>query len=198
LGSVAVVSSTCGPAAPLGLSKTESACESTLQRLVRTALLIAMIARVPELALADAPDGGSHQVHAKSAAKRRSKLRAGPRPTLSGRFFGYEGPTLHTWEFSTDGTFVHTVVSGPAESSSRSQERGTYAQWDDSLDLTVSTEAGVGTAGSDASPGSGLVLGGHADAKVPKRRVQMTYRLLGENGADGIVLDGTTLKPKSW
>jgi hypothetical protein len=136
-----------------------------------------------------------------SASAQGKPRKAAPKPrtepAFSGKFFGYEGPTLHTWEFGTDGTFVHTVVTKDS-SASKSTERGTFIQSGDSLALTVSTEAGVSNAPS-GDRSDGLVMGAGAEAKSGKKRsIQLTFKLLGAHGVDGLVLDGVTLKPKTW
>jgi hypothetical protein len=136
-----------------------------------------------------------------SASAQGKPRRAAPKqrtePQLSGKFFGYEGPTLHTWEFGTDGTFVHTAITKDS-TAAKSTERGTFIQSGDSLALSVSTEAGGPNAPS-GERNDGLVMSGGAEAKSGKKRsVQLTCKLLGAHGVDGLVLDGVTLKPKTW
>jgi hypothetical protein len=128
---------------------------------------------------------------------RRSPPKQRAEPPFSGKYFGYEGPTLHTWEFGADGSFIHTAVTKDS-TAAKSTERGTFIQSGDSVALTVTTEAGASNAPpSDRS--DGLVMGGGAETKNGRKRsVQLTFKMLGAHGEEGIVLDGVTLKPKTW
>jgi hypothetical protein len=114
---------------------------------------------------------------------------------LTGKFFGYEGKTLHTWEFNADGSFLHTVVADGSGSEKHS-ENGQFILSGDSLALTIQSEAGVYSA-AESTPSAGLVMGG-GPPKGKKRKVLMTFKLAGAQPADGIVVDGVALKPKTW
>jgi hypothetical protein len=136
-----------------------------------------------------------------SASAQGKTRKAAPKqhaePAFSGKFFGYEGQTLHTWEFGADGTFIHTAITKDS-TAAKSTERGTFIQSGDSLALTVSTEAGA-TNAPPTDRSDGLVMGGGPETKGGKKRsVQLTCKLLGAHGVDGLVLDGVTLKPKTW
>jgi hypothetical protein len=115
---------------------------------------------------------------------------------LTGKFFGYEGKTLHTWEFNADGSFLHTVVA-EGSGSEKHSENGQFILSGDSLALTVESEAGVHS-GAESTPSAGLVMGGGPGPKGKKRKVLMTFKLVGAQPADGIVIDGVALKPKTW
>jgi hypothetical protein len=167
-----------------------------LGRFEMRALFVASLIAASAFAQGSATDAGAPP-RARSRKGDKSRSRAPAEPPFTGKYFGYEGVTLHTWEFGADGSFVHTAVSKDSPGQ-KSTERGTFSRSGDSLALTVSTEAGVAAAGaSDVSVG--LVMSGRSEgASGKKRSVQMSFRSLGERGEDGIVLDGVTLKPKTW
>ncbi len=106
---------------------------------------------------------------------------------LSGRYFGWEGRTLHTWEFRADSSFSHTWAAAGAGASVRHSEQGVWELAGAVLELR--------TAGGFAAPGVGgrsTIAGGASDRarEVRRTRVEIT--------ADGLTLDGVKLKPKGW
>jgi hypothetical protein len=135
---------------------------------------------------------------AAESGARPQKAQAGAAPgaaaACTGRYYGMDGRTLHTWEFTADGAFQHSIVSSGAGTSVRTGERGRCEVAGDTLVLYVEK-----TATGFASPGVGgrsTQVGGGADTSREVRRLH--FKKLGKDGAGGMVLDGVTLKPKSW
>src|SRR5438552_954263 len=90
------------------------------------------------------PDGGPGQEKAARLAQNRpfsSRVPETPapnrEPAFSGRYYGYEGRTLHTWNFNPDGTFLHTSIAAGVGTSVRSSEKGTFRMSDEYLELTL-------------------------------------------------------------
>jgi hypothetical protein len=112
---------------------------------------------------------------------------------FSGKYFGFEGRTLHTWEFYESGTFLHTTVASGAGTSVRSSERGRYRLLGDTLELKFTSSAsGFVTLGIGHN---NTILGGDGEggnSETRKLKVQIT------TAEKGIILDGIKLKPKSW
>jgi hypothetical protein len=120
-----------------------------------------------------------------------------PRPSESspskfaGNYYGFEGRTLHTWDFHAGGTFLHTWIVSGAGTSIRNSERGEFHLDGDLLALKVNSAATA-----FATPGVGgrsTQLGGGAEHTQSNRRLKI--RRLKEGA---IVLDGIELKMKSW
>ncbi|MGC9969451.1 MAG: hypothetical protein ABSE56_02555 [Bryobacteraceae bacterium] len=112
------------------------------------------------------------------------------RPSLTGNYFGYEGRTLHTWDFNINGTYLHTWIAAGAGASVRNSERGAFAVFGDELELRPASAAG-----GFVTPGAGgrsTVVGGGEDSGSPRRRLKFV------RSENGILLDGMKLKPKSW
>lgn len=109
---------------------------------------------------------------------------------ITGSYYGYEGRTLHTWEFHADGTFLHTWIASGAGTSVRSSERGAYSLSGETLELKIASAASA-----FATPGAGsrtTLLGGGAAESSEVRRVKVRL------DSGGLMLDGMRLKPKSW
>jgi hypothetical protein len=129
---------------------------------------------------------------AEQPAKKQSDQAPPPptRPSLTGNYFGYEGRTLHTWDFNINGTYLHTWIAAGAASSVRNSERGAFAVFGDELELRPASAAG-----GFVTPGTGgrsTVVGGSEDSGSPRRRLKFI------RSESGILLDGMKLKPKSW
>ena len=115
---------------------------------------------------------------------------AAPSSRLTGSYFGYHGRTLHTWDFRSDSTFLHTWIASGAGTSVRNSERGAYRLTGNVVELKI-----VSAAGGFVSPGVGgrsVAVGGGAEARPEVRRLKF------EVSDSGVVLDGVKLKPKSW
>jgi hypothetical protein len=111
---------------------------------------------------------------------------------IRGNYFGYEGRTLHTWEFSPGGTFLHTWIAAGAGTSVRNSERGVFILNGDVLELRLKSAAG-----GFATPGVGgrsTISGGGAEASSEVRKLKIQIF----KSESGIVLDGVKLKPRSW
>lgn len=110
---------------------------------------------------------------------------------FAGNYYGYQGRTLHTWDFHASGTFLHTWIVSGAGTSVRSSEHGDFHLDGDFLALKINSAATA-----FATPGAGgrsTQLGGGADRAQSHRR--LSIRWLNEGA---IVLDGIELKVKSW
>jgi len=118
---------------------------------------------------------------------------ASPAPSgrsFAGKYFGYEGRTLHTWDFHADGSYLHTWIAAGAGTSVRNSERGAFQVIGEEVELRPAAEAG-----GFVTPGAGsrsTVVGGRADSGPPLRRLKLV------RSESGVVLDGMKLKPKSW
>lgn len=113
-----------------------------------------------------------------------------PRSPITGNYYGYEGRTLHTWEFYADGTFLHSWIVSGAGTSVRNSERGVYSLAGGTLELKIASAASA-----FATPGAGsrtTLVGGGSAQYSETRRVKVRF----ESG--GVALDGIKLKPKSW
>jgi hypothetical protein len=137
-----------------------------------------------ELGNGSAPDVQRHGV---------SPVLEPPGPSrFAGKYFGYAGRTLHTWEFYADGTFLHTWIASGANTSVRNSERGAFRLAGRTLELRPTSSAtafvtpGVG--------GRSTLAGGGNGASAEVRRLEI--QILGQE--DGIILDGQKLRPKSW
>src|SRR5438552_16675985 len=119
---------------------------------------------------------------------------AGPsrKPAFSGRYYGYEGRTLHTWDFNPDGTFRHTSIAVGVGTSVRASEKGAFRMLGQFLELALASGATGFTA--PAVGGRGAVVGGAADRMAEVRRLRIEFQSPGQ----GILLDGISMKVKSW
>lgn len=141
----------------------------------------------------------SHQAGAPEIQEPRREARseisrpeAAPVPKIAGSHFGFDGRTLHTWEFNRDGSFLHTWIVSGAGTGIRNSERGTYRLAGESLELKLTSSASAFT-----TPGVGgrsTLSGGGAGTASEKRQLKVEH-LTSENA---ILLDGVKLKPKSW
>jgi hypothetical protein len=116
---------------------------------------------------------------------------ASARPGLTGSYYGMVNRTLHTWEFTAAGAFLHQTAIKGAGTSVRTSERGRYEIVKDEVVLHVERSAS-----GYATPGVGgrsTQVGGGAEAKSEMRRLSLQRRPGGE-----VVLDGVRLKPKTW
>lgn len=134
---------------------------------------------------------------AESAAPPPSRRPSSPVPASSGTgvaggYFGYDGRTLHTWDFSHDGSFLHPWIASGSGSTVRNSERGRFQVVSDRLELVIGS-----TASSFVTPATGgrsTQAGGTADASTATRRLRIEF-IKSDNS---IVLDVVKLKPKSW
>jgi hypothetical protein len=90
---------------------------------------------------------------------------------------------LEKWDFHRDGTFLHEGVMASVGVAVRNGDRGTYRIKGDKLVLQIGSTAMAFTTGGEHS-----AAGGTAGTAV--RTVTMTIRLIGKDGADGVVLNG--------
>jgi hypothetical protein len=112
-----------------------------------------------------------------------------PPSKLTGSYFGYDERTLHTWDFRSDSTFLHTWIASGAGTSVRNSERGAYRLTGNVVELKT-----ISAAGGFVTPGVGgrsAAVGGGAEANQEVRRLKF------EVSDSGVVLDGVKLKPKS-
>ena len=141
-------------------------------------------------------DGGSRQEAARREQNTLSRvpetLAPSRKPAFSGRYYGYEGRTLHTWDFNPDGTFLHTSIAAGVGTSVRSSEKGTFRMLGQYLELALASGATGFTA--PAVGGRGAVVGGAADRMAEVRRLRIEFQSPGQ----GILLDGISMKVKSW
>lgn len=111
---------------------------------------------------------------------------------FSGRYFGYEGQTLHTWDFNPDGSFLHTRVVSGSGTNVRNSERGTFQLVGNYVEMRVSKTASAFTTPSVG--GRGTLIGGGSDEKAEVQRVPIEFL----PGGKGIVLGGIKLGVKTW
>jgi hypothetical protein len=109
----------------------------------------------------------------------------------SGRYYAMANGGMDTWEFHSDGTFLHEHIYSGGGFSSRSSERGVYRIAGSAI--TIQTER---TANAFASSGAGSALGARTGGAGREKR--LSFRMLGPHGRNGIVIDGTRMKPKDW
>jgi hypothetical protein len=128
------------------------------------------------------------------AAGPRPEARPGETAAFHGRFYGMIAGTLHTWDFSPDGTFLHTTVVSGAGTSVRNGERGRFRVDGEAIVLTVESTASAFV--TPAIGGRSYQLGGSDESSQDVRRV--TFARLGPDASEGILLGGARLKPKSW
>jgi len=93
---------------------------------------------------------------------------------------------LDKWDFHRDGTFLHEGVASGVGASVRSGARGTYRIVGDRLILNVQNTATAFATGRD----SGNSAQG-ASTSAAAQTQTLIIRVIGQDGADGIVLNGT-------
>jgi hypothetical protein len=111
---------------------------------------------------------------------------------LTGNYFGFDGKTLHTWEFHADGTFLHTWMASGSGTSVRSSEKGAFRLSGDRLQIQVTS-----LAGGFSTPGVGgrsSLSGGGAEASSEVRNLTFHWTAVDQS----MMLDGIVLKLKSW
>jgi len=96
------------------------------------------------------------------------------------------GSRLDKWDFHHDGTFLHEGVVSGVGASVRNGARGTYRMEGDKLILNVQNTATAFTTGGN----SGNATQG-ASTSAAAQTQTLTIKLIGQDGADGIVLNGT-------
>ena len=119
-------------------------------------------------------------------------LRSPAGSRFSGNYLGYEGRTLHTWEFQGNGTFLHTWIVSGAGTSVRNSERGTFRLQGDTLEIALASSAS-----GFVTPGIGgrtTQAGGNAETASQTRRLKVQM----DKSGILLVLDGIPMKPKSW
>lgn len=129
------------------------------------------------------------------AEQKQSKQKTSGAGAFEGRYYYMDGTsTVHTWEFSLDGTYLYTRASRAAGTSVRTSERGTYVISGGNIELHPSKET-TGFA-TPSVGGRGTIIGGGTEAQAGIKRLK--FQLIGPGGRDGIILDGKKMKPKSW
>lgn len=101
-------------------------------------------------------------------------------------YYAMVNGALEKWDFHRDGTFLHEGVAAGTGTSVRNSARGMYRIQGNVLILHVGN-----TATAFATPGSSSsLIGGGAGSSG--KTVQMKIQLLGADGSEGVVLNGTT------
>lgn len=118
---------------------------------------------------------------------------AQPLPTGLGRvlsvdraYYAMVSGALEKWDFHQDGTFLHEGVAAGAGTNVRTSGRGTYRIYGSTLVLHMGNKA---TAFVTPESRSGS-WGGGTDSNA--KAIQVKIRLLGPDGANGVVINGTT------
>lgn len=101
-------------------------------------------------------------------------------------YYAMVNGALEKWDFHHDGTFLHEGVAAGAGTSVRNSARGTYRIEGSVLVLHIGN-----TATAFATPGSNSSMIGGA-AKSSSKTVQLKIQLVGPDGDQGVVLNGTT------
>lgn len=119
---------------------------------------------------------------------------AEPTPTgWTARYYYVDAQNLlHTWDFVGDGTYLYREVYNGGSTSHGTSERGTYTISGGVLEVHVTR---VTTASGTTVNGTTTMAAGETG---PGQTRRYSFRMLGTQGKDGIVMDGITLKPKSW
>jgi len=112
------------------------------------------------------------------------------RKPLAGNYFGFEGKTLHTWEFHDDGNFLHTWIASGSGTSVRNSERGHFQLEGATLRIEVNS-----TASGFTTPGVGRSTLSGGDGQVVSEVRRLTIDAV---TSQSMVLDGITFKRKSW
>jgi hypothetical protein len=111
----------------------------------------------------------------------------------TGRYYYQdERGILHNWDFAADGTYLYREVYSAGTMTRSSSERGAYTLDGGMLAVRVTrtTDAANTTAGGRTTMMSGETGSGQTR--------HYAFQLVGPSGRDGIVMDGITLKPRSW
>ena len=85
-------------------------------------------------------------------------------PGIAGRWIGYFGATLHTWDFKADGSFSHVFIGAGSGTRLLNEEKGSFAVEDESLVLS-NVDLGFGDGGA-----------GPRRAQLPDRRGEIEGR----------------------
>lgn len=109
-------------------------------------------------------------------------------PGLAGRWIGYFGATLHTWDFKADSTFSHMFIASGSGTRLLNEEKGSYAVEGDSLVLANVVSAS-GMVAPDRDGRNGL-LGGAKSKATATRRVK--FKVV-EPGVS-IIVEGAKLR----
>lgn len=116
---------------------------------------------------------------------------------FQGIYFHMDGRTLHKWDFLEDGTFLHQIIAGGGGTAVRNSERGTYILNGGEITLKVNRSAtAFSTPGIEDRGKKTTILGGGADDGGETRKAKLGF--VGPKGADGITLDGVSMKPRKW
>ena len=109
-------------------------------------------------------------------------------PGIAGRWIGYFGATLHTWEFKADGSFSHVFIGAGSGTRLLNEEKGSFAVEDESLVLSnVVSASGMVAPDRD---GRNSLIGGAKSKAAATRRVK--FKVV-EPGAS-IIVEGTRLR----
>ena len=109
-------------------------------------------------------------------------------PGIAGRWIGYFGATLHTWDFKADGTFSHVFIATGSGTRLLNEEKGNFAVEAESLVLSNVTSAS-GMVAPDRD-GHNALLGGAKSKVAATRRVK--FKVV-EPGTS-IMVEGTKLR----
>lgn len=112
---------------------------------------------------------------------------AGQTFTVDRGYYAMAGQHMEKWTFNHDGTFLHEGVSAGAGTSVRGSARGTYRIEGNVIVLQIgkTTTAYATPGGSDST-----MLGAGTNANT--QTVRMSFQMLGADGSNGVVLNGTT------
>ncbi|MDD5544863.1 MAG: hypothetical protein PHX83_16980 [Acidobacteriia bacterium] len=125
--------------------------------------------------------------------EQKNPMFAGTPAPFSGIWYLYNGGSSEeTWEFFGDSMFRHTWISAGVGTSVRTSERGRFHVSGNSITLHITSQSGGSVSGS--SSGGSILTGG---TQCKDETKQMSFRLLGNQGDGGIVLNGTTIKFRS-
>jgi|ERR1035437_2660552 hypothetical protein len=157
------------------------------QRRAKAAFLAAAAA---EQTRRPTPPPADTQTVTNNQAPRPPSTPAATKPAFTGNYYGMDGRTLHTWEFHSDATFLHTWISSGAGTNVRNSERGSFRLVGDTVELKLSsTTTGFTTPGVG---GRSMAVGGGDGRSTETRSVSIGF------ADSNLVLDGVRLKPKSW
>lgn len=113
---------------------------------------------------------------------------AAGQPGITGRWIGYLGATLHTWEFKENGAFLHVFIASGSGTRLLKEEKGDYKVEGDVLVLSnVSSSSGMVAPDRD---GRNALVSGAKSKSAAARRVK--WKVV-EPGA-AIMIDGARLK----
>lgn len=113
---------------------------------------------------------------------------------LNARYYYMDGGVLHTWDFSANGTYLHTEIVRGAGFSGRRSERGTYAIKGNMLEVHATKHTDATASGVTGGKTNALTAGTDNESKTHSYRIT----LLGPGGKEGMVLDGIRMKVKTW